>query len=297
MRKKEPPHASQPAPQADPGVVRLEDLDQHIAERINQLGEPPPPLEVEFKSEAATAARGSAATEQQPDRFGGGFEPFEHFEYGSGSRAESMRAAYREVSQNYQEAAELLKNIHDLADLVTESIRQLNIRLNVMDERLESVAEERAAGLNKSICEIRSALKEQQRIIKETNDRLTAHAAGQQTDKGTAQLLIDLEKHASFLDSHMERNTAELRHKLEEHRDGLWAQFNSKVIASEKESRDYLNRSLFSLGILVVIVAFIAGVLTVNTMDRACNYLTQSVETLRAHLDQVSGQRQSGTEH
>src|SRR5262249_44737981 len=107
MRKKEPPHASQPAPQADPAVVRLEDLDQHIAERIQQPGEPPPPLE--SKSEATTAVRDSAS-EQQPDRFAGGFEPFEHFEYGSQSRTESMRAAYREVSQNYQEAAELLKN-------------------------------------------------------------------------------------------------------------------------------------------------------------------------------------------
>src|ERR1043166_6805598 len=123
MRKKEPPHLNHPAP--EPGVVRLEDLDQHIAERINQLGEPPAPFEVNVQPKADNTDGGAAATEQPTDRFGSGFESFEHFEYGAEGRAENMRAAYREVSQTYREAAELLKNIHDLADLVTESIRQL----------------------------------------------------------------------------------------------------------------------------------------------------------------------------
>ncbi len=294
MRKKESPQQdSLPEPEQDLGPVKLEDLDQHIAERITQLRDPPASMDPPVEETPANAGAEPSPLEQQPDRFITGFEAFEVFDYASERRPESMRASYHDVSQNYQETAELMRNIHDLADLVTESIRQLNIRLNAMDERIDSVTGERAAQLDKSIGDIRIAIKEQQRLLKEANDRLSAQTAVKPSDKSMGQLLIELEKLSSFLDSRIERNSNELKHKLDEQREAIWSQVASKFNTHEKESRDYLNRSLFSLAVLVVIITFIAGALIVNTMDRVCNYLTQSVDTLRVHLDQVNTPRRS----
>jgi hypothetical protein len=279
MPKKGPSPQGEPSePEQNSGGIRLEDLEQHISERINQLAD-----SGSFESPFASPEQSGSGS----DSFVSAFEPFDVFDYPIHGDPESLQAAYREVSRSYQETAELLKGIHDLTDLVTESIRQLGIRLSMLEERLDGLSGERTDELEKSVREVKTLLKESQRILKEASERWASSPASA-ADKSSAQVITELQKHVLSLEERIDRNSADVKKALEERVVSVYEQVSAHFKVLEKEARDHFNRSLFSLAILVIVILFVAGALIVNTMDRMCTYLTQSMDSLRSHIDQMN---------
>ncbi|HEY9869149.1 MAG TPA: hypothetical protein V6D08_08280 [Candidatus Obscuribacterales bacterium] len=272
------PQGAPPEPEQDSGGIRLEDLEQHISERINQLAD-----SGSFESPFGSPEQPGPSS----NSFVSAFEPFDVFDYPIHGDPESLQAAYREVSRSYQETAELLKGIHDLTDLVTESIRQLGIRLSMLEERLDGLSDERTDELEKLVREIKISLKESQKLLKEAGERSAASPA-MVPDKSSAQIITELQKHVLALEERIDRNSADVKKALEERIGSVCDLVGSHFKVLEKEARDYLNRNLFSLAILVIVILFVAGALIVNTMDRMCTYLTQSMDSLRSHIDQMN---------
>lgn len=279
MPKKGPsPQGAPSEPEQDSAGIRLEDLEQHISERIHQLSDSGS-FESPFGS-PEQPGRGS-------DSFVSAFEPFDVFDYPMHGDPESLQSAYRDVSRSYQERAELLNGIHDLSDLVTESIRQLGIRLSMLEERLDGLSGQRTEELEKSVREVKILLKESQKVLKEASERWAALPA-QDSDKPSAQVITELQKHVLALEERIDRNSTDVKKALEERVVSVHNQLSTHFKNLEKEARDHFNRSLFSLAILVIVILFVAGALIVNTMDRMCTYLTQSMDSLRSHIDQMN---------
>lgn len=274
----------------EPSNIKLQDLEQHISNRINQLsdtgnnladasGEAQPLLDMLDEVPVADGLAPEFET----------FESFEAFSFESLSgNQDRFRSTFQEVRSSYQGTEDLIKGINDLSDLVTDSVRQLNIRLNALEERFADLSSANTADLPKNIKEIRAILvKLYQRGIaaseldSERND----------TTKVQSDLIFEINQQFRELDGRLERIVSEVKQKSEERNLELKGELTNKVKELEKflrEIRDYLNRHVINLAVLLILILFIAGILITNSLDRMATFVTHSMDELRTQFDQLT---------
>jgi hypothetical protein len=261
---------------------RLQDLEQHISQRISRLGEPEMQLvtaELLDETTPLPAIPGVGGEYVPP------FQGLEDFDYeGRDPRERNYGSMYRPPAQaNYDGIGEITRAVHDLSDLLTESVLNLNIRLATIEEKLALVSQSHAHDLHKGVQEIKKAV----------HGKAKASIADQSIagDVGSASEMVrELQAHVKLLEEYINRSAVDVKARIDERSNGLREHLDVRAKVLEKKSndnKDYLNRHFFSLAILFIIIIFISSALITSSIDRLSGYLTEQSDSIRMQIDQV----------
>jgi hypothetical protein len=191
---------------------------------------------------------------------------------------------YRPPAQaNYDGIGEITRAVHDLSDLLTESVLNLNIRLATIEEKLALVSQSHAHDLHKGVQEIKKAVHG-----KSKGSVADQSIAG---DVGSASEMVrELQAHVKLLEEYINRSAVDVKARIDERSNGLREHLDVRAKVLEKKSndnKDYLNRHFFSLAILFIIIIFISSALITSSIDRLSGYLTEQSDSIRMQIDQV----------
>ncbi|MBI4532635.1 MAG: hypothetical protein HY711_01710 [Candidatus Melainabacteria bacterium] len=288
------PSNKSPLPQDEPGQsnpqpqgVGLSDLEEHISRQILRLSQ-----------EVDEGSLGFQLPEQDEEpslgisSFAGPLETLTRLDLPFGEDSHPT-LSHTNVERSYHQSAELLRNIHDLSDLLTDTVRQLGIRLNSLEEKIALTGQENQIGLSQLLAHVKNFLGETTGTTGSGKAKQTASTNKENIvlASSNADLLAELTRHVLALEARLDKDKVELRQKLEQATGSLAEQVDNKLQELEslaQQTRDYLSRHFFSLAILLVIITFIAGALVTNSLDRMATYLTQSIDALRTELGELT---------
>jgi hypothetical protein len=260
---------------------KLQDLEQHISQRISRLGEPDLQLLTgEMLEEPLSPVIPVVGGDYVPP-----FEPLEDYDYeASDPRAHKFGAMYRPPSANYEGMGEVMRAVHDLSDLLTESVLNLNIRLATIEEKLALVSQSQAHDLHKGVQEIKKVINAKGKAVP-ADDQSTA------TDLGaTAELVRELQTQVKLLEEFINRSAVDVKQRIDERSTAVREHLDVRAKVLEKKSndnKDYLNRHFFSLAILFIIIIFISSALITSSIDRLSGYLSEQSDSIRTQIDQL----------
>jgi DNA repair exonuclease SbcCD ATPase subunit len=262
------------APAGAEPAADLDDLEAHISQRINQLQTDDPDLGVLLED-------GSGNSIIVP------FEPFEGYDFNTLTDGEAaFTGAYEKVADGLRDEREVLKSLHALSDLVTDSLLNLNVRLNELDERLKEVSYTQTNEIER----VRNQLKDLQKTIPTVEALAKLERAPAQQPASTSgehpvsEYMNELQRQVTFLKERMDRNVVELAAKTEERQTAFLNMLDTRVKVMEKISlgyKDSLARNFFNLALLVIIIVVIAGAWISNSVDHMSNFVSQQLDALR----------------
>lgn len=257
--------------------LRLSDLEEHISRQIMRLSK-----EVDEGSLGLAAPEESKELSLEMASFVPPLETMASLDLPFKEDSNlSFKLSHTDVERSYLDNVELLRNVHDLSDLLTDTVRQLSIRLNSLEEKITLASQETRTQLSQLL----TAAKNQ------PSNTTKADKENVLLADGNSDLLAELTRHLLTLETRLDKDRGELKQKIDERTGGLADRFDNKLQELEslaQQTRDYLGRHFFSLAILLVIITFIAGALVTNSLDRMATYLTQSIDALRTELGELT---------
>ncbi len=259
---------------ADGDQPALDDLEAHISQRINQL---------QTSDEISTTdlLLGTTGDDQSDNGLIPRFEPFEGYEFATLHSAEqTYSGGYEKVRDGYQESTEVIKTIHSLTDLLTESLLNLNVRLNDLEERLKDVSEVNREELRKLKLLVREVHKSNAELAGQPKqERIASEATHSMQD-----YMNELQKQVTFLKERMDRNVVDMGLKIEERQTAFLNMLDTRVKVLEKISIGYkeaVSRNFFNLAVLLILIVVIAGTVISISVDRMSSYVSQGLDALR----------------
>jgi len=251
----------------------LTDLEQHISQRINRLADPEPGESTHLQLEI----------DEAESSFLPPFEPADPYDLSSITHSEHFSKTYTNLRSRWEGSEELLKAVHDLNDLLTESILSLNVRLTTLEENLAEHSEERSLEIKKTLKDFRGLLQ----AVKAPS--VIASTEGSQI----SDMSQELQQQLQVLEGRLQQMTRELEHKIEKRQLAFGEQLRleSKVLETMlQKDRQTSQRHFFSLAVLFIIVIFAAGALMTNSVDRLSSFFSQQQDALHIQLEQILAQ-------
>jgi hypothetical protein len=247
----------------------LRELEQHISQRINRLSDDTLPL---------IAGQSDQDMEALETPFVPGFEA-EPYVYPAIESGEfDYRRAYENIHNNYQGVSELVRCVHELSDLVQESILNLNVRLASIEQSIIDVSEVNQKDLADRVAQLQKAIGK-------------GAPVGTAKDASGGNFAEEIQVQMKLLEEHINRSATEIRQKVDERQHQLREHVDIRAKVLEKmstDNKDYLNRHFFSLAILFIIVVFISSALITGSVDRLSAYLTQQSDALHQQFEQLA---------
>lgn len=248
----------------------LGNLEAHISQRINQLQTDEGPDALHGGADDSSGGAGHIAP----------FEPFEGYDFAAlHGAAPDYTSSYDKVRDVYQESGEIIKGINGLTDLLTESLLNLNVRLNDMEERLREVSALHGEELHK----LRIQVKEVHKAIPAIESSPRTERPDTQKEHGIEAYMNELRKQVSFSKERMDRNIVEMGAKIEERQTAFLNILDTRVKVMEKISLGYkesLNRNFLNLAILLILIVVIAGTLISHSVDNLAAHVSAQLDAL-----------------
>lgn len=252
----------------------LTDLEVHISQRINRLSDPTEPIHPQLEVDEAESS------------FIPPFEPLDPYDFPSLSDPERYSQAYAGFSSSWDGSEDLMKAVHDINDLLTESILNLNVRLTCLEENLEEQSQAHTQALQKTVKEFRSLIQNAKGL-----SATAASSKDEQAQTATYPAVgLELQQQLQLLQSHLQQINKEMEQKQEKRYLVIVEQLRQESKILEKlleKDRNTSQRHFFSLAILLIIVVFISGALMINSIDRLSGFLTQQQDALHQQLEEI----------
>jgi hypothetical protein len=253
----------------------LTDLEQHISQRINRLSDtakesPHPQLEVD----------------EAESSFIPPFEPVDPYDFPSLPGQDRYSQPYHSFNSSWESSEDLLKAVHDLNDLLTESILNLNVRLTCLEENLDEHSQVNAQQLQKSLKEFRA-------LMQNAKGLPPGSAADKDAQSQTASypaVGLEMQQQMQLLESRLQQMNKEMEQRHEKRLQVLSEQLRQESRVLERlleKDRNTSQRHFFSLAILFIMVVFISSALMTNSLDRLASFLTQQQDALHMQLEEL----------
>ncbi|GEM_PF-2785311 len=264
----------------EPLRPELNDLEAHISQRMVELAD------ASSTGEPSIPGALGVDTGVDVDSIIPAFDQYHGFEFGHLDGAPAGFAPdYERIRASYQESGEILKGIHNLSDLLTESILNLNARLNELDHRLQEITEIQHG----EIAKLKALLTDVHKALPAARGRQGGPAGSEDRDS-QADTTPDLQKLVQPLRERMDRNTVELAQRLDERQTAFVNVLETRLKVMERLTNDYkgfVNKNFFNLCLLVMIVMLIASAIISNSVDRMATYLCQQMDALRLTVERA----------
>jgi hypothetical protein len=259
---------------AEEGQPALDDLEAHISQRINQL---------QSSEEISTTdlLLGATGVEKGDSGVIPHFEPFEGYEFATlHSTDPTFSGGYEKVRDVYQESGEVIKTIHSLTDLLTESLVNLNVRLNDLEGKLKDISEVN----NEELRKLKLLIREVHKSNSESNAQAKTDRVAAEATHSMQDYMNELQKQVTFLKERMDRNVVDMGLKIEERQTAFLNMLDTRVKVLEKISigyKDAVSRNFFNLAVLLILIVVIAGTVISISVDRMSSYVSQGLDALR----------------
>jgi Ca2+-dependent lipid-binding protein len=172
-------------------------------------------------------------------------------------------------------------------------------RLAALELQIKQQSQTHNQDLHRSVQELKNQLQEQQ-LTNATLYQQLETTLKQQSQQGqsasvsntvTSQIVTEMQKQIYGVETHLDRSANDIKGVFNDRHVNLKENLDSHSRTIERlfsGTKDYFNKLLFYVGILLVVLFALSGALIIHSIDQMNHYMLTEMDALRASLEKTT---------